>query len=609
MVRQIVGTIIGTLLFCIVALGILDYAGVVKVFDIKKLSQSISQTLPWWSSWAINLDQGIVPSDDGACPVGMVAVLTGQNMLVCQDAPTIGHDCIGLDGKVVLYGASVTGYKSNYQTCDAIPRVCENGVLSGDPSYALTSCQTYVSGSQDCNLSGDLVVAEHNTILRRSAEKTDKDGSCSYIKMVCNQGILEWIESFVKDSCQFKQSVSASYLLSHPEHKGLSGETVWLEYISMPGAQPCTTPRWTTVQDGNSVFSFENDRVWHRQQCVYNLSYCKNGVLDDNILKYWSCEVQEPAWCDTPWKTTIKHGQSVTWYRMTAQQNGPTTCESQTRLCIDGSLSGSYELSACPNTTSKSPVVTKPKFLPVGQCKTPRWTWIDNGKVVTAYQSYNVAYDQFCESETRTCRDGLLDGTFTAKTCTVWQVKACTTPWGTAVKHGETVFAYADKTVGYGSVCASETRYCNDGILDGSFQYANCSVGKPIECPLPRWGTIPHGQSVFAYQKTQVSYGQTCSSIAEQRRCTNGVLWWSYMFEGCEVEPGADCATNRWTVKHGQTIARYQSPQVYGQVADGSDQCVRFTLKCSNGEVVGSLLEHPEAVYKSCTVVFPDDTN
>ena len=52
--------------------------------------------------------------------------------------------------------------------------------------------------------------------------------------------------------------------------------------------------------------------------------------------------------------------------------------------------------------------------------------------------------------------------------------------------HGETVFAYADKTVGYGSVCASETRYCNDGILDGSFQYASCSVGKPIECPLPR---------------------------------------------------------------------------------------------------------------------------
>lgn len=70
-----------------------------------------------------------------------------------------------------------------------------------------------------------------------------------------------------------------------------------------------------------------------------------------------------------------------------------------------------------------------------------------------------------------------------------------------------------------------------------------------------------------------------------------------------------DCATNRGTIKHGKTIARYQSPQVYGQVADGADQCVRFTLTCSNGQVAGTLLDHPEAIYKSCTVVFPDDPN
>ena len=93
MVRQIVGTIIGTLLFCVVALSILDYAGVVKIFNINRLAHTISSDTIVTTGDVV-IGSGMAVYDGKACPVGMRVIIMSGNTLVCKEAETIGHDCI-----------------------------------------------------------------------------------------------------------------------------------------------------------------------------------------------------------------------------------------------------------------------------------------------------------------------------------------------------------------------------------------------------------------------------------------------------------------------------------------------------------------------------------
>lgn len=72
-------------------------------------------------------------------------------------------------------------------------------------------------------------------------------------------------------------------------------------------------------------------------------------------------------------------------------------------------------------------------------------------------------------------------------------------------------------------------------------------------------------------------------------------------------EAPKDCTYNGTLVKHGQTIARYREPQVVGAVADGTDQCVRYTATCNDGIMQGTLMSHPEATYVQCTTTIPNN--
>lgn len=191
------------------------------------------------------------------------------------------------------------------------------------------------------------------------------------------------------------------------------------------------------------------------------------------------------------------------------------------------------------------------------------------------------------------------------KSCAKGSAKACTTPWGAKVEHGANVLAFKSTNVGYGGECISETRICQDGTLGGSFQYASCAQTSASSCTTP-WGSIiSHGQNVQAFQSEIVPYGTNC--IPETRVCGDGKLAGSFIFRSCTQEAPKDCTYNGANVKHGQIIARYKEPQVVGQVADGTDQCVRYTATCTNGTLQGSLMSHPEAVYVQCTTTIPNN--
>ena len=54
--------------------------------------------------------------------------------------------------------------------------------------------------------------------------------------------------------------------------------------------------------------------------------------------------------------------------------------------------------------------------------------------------------------------------------------KDCTIPWGGILKHGEVIEAFKLALVQAPAKCESEQRTCNDGVLSGSFASKSCAV-------------------------------------------------------------------------------------------------------------------------------------
>src|SRR5688572_22735883 len=71
-------------------------------------------------------------------------------------------------------------------------------------------------------------------------------------------------------------------------------------------------------------------------------------------------------------------------------------------------------------------------------------------------------------------RYGGSDGWHSA-TLTVNPPASCSLPWGGSIVHGASVTAYQASTVPYGSSCVSQTRSCSNGSLSGSYQYQSCT--------------------------------------------------------------------------------------------------------------------------------------
>lgn len=165
-------------------------------------------------------------------------------------------------------------------------------------------------------------------------------------------------------------------------------------------------------------------------------------------------------------------------------------------------------------------------------CTTPWGTSLTSGASTLAFKDAAVTPGNSCVSETRVCSNGNLSGTFGNQNCVAESpsAKACTTAWGATVAHGASVTAYQTSEVAYGGQCTSETQTCNNGTLSGSYASGNCTVATAAECSLPWGGTLPHGQSTTAYQAASATNAQC---MPETRTCNNGTLSGSYSNMSC----------------------------------------------------------------------------
>jgi hypothetical protein len=101
---------------------------------------------------------------------------------------------------------------------------------------------------------------------------------------------------------------------------------------------------------------------------------------------------------------TVANGSQVQAYAAAYVAYG-STCTAQTRVCSNGTLSGSYPWGTCQ--------VSDPMSCVFGG------NFIANGASVTAYATGYVAAGTACTSQTRVCNNGTLSGSYASSTCVV----------------------------------------------------------------------------------------------------------------------------------------------------------------------------------------------
>lgn len=341
------------------------------------------------------------------------------------------------------------------------------------------------------------------------------------------------------------------------------------------------------IPNDTQVVAYQNSTVPIGEACVSENRLCVDGILYGSFA-YATCEVAQNASCLFN-GVSIAHEETVVAYHSSSVAFG-VSCNTvaEVRTCNNGVLTGSAQYSSCNSNSPRACLFNG--------------VTLDHGDTVTAFLESTSQYGGQCRSEDRTCNDGTLSGTYQFSACNIDQPASCLFD-GRNIAHGETVNAFAQSSVMYGSQCTQQSRTCDNGTLSGSYNFSSCTVGNPANCSFDG-RTVVHGESVTAFESLTVDYGQSC--LSQARSCNNGLLSGSYSHSSCSVNPAPpvepppveppppaplSCSINGKTVQSGDSITLFQSASVpYGSV------CQSETRNCVNGVLSGS------AQYESCIV-------
>lgn len=224
-------------------------------------------------------------------------------------------------------------------------------------------------------------------------------------------------------------------------------------------------------------------------------------------------------------------------------------------------------------------------------CTLPWGGSIAHGASVTAYSGCSASG---CASETRTCSFGVLSGSYTNQTCTGCPAAAsCNLPWGGSIASGASVTAYTNCSV---TTCSSQTRTCTNGTLSGTYPNAGC--GCTCTAGTANWNGTANGCSA---SYAAITYGGSAnvtnsaggrSGSAKVNCSMSGVI--SYSNQVC-ISAG-DCTWNpagpsgspaSVSVANGNSVTAYLS-------GTGSP-CQSQSRTCNSGTLSGTY------TYYSCT--------
>lgn len=441
----------------------------------------------------------------------------------------------------------------------------------------MAACAVLIAAFQNCS-GGFSGPANLNTLGQSSsAVSAAVVGSCLFNGQIVSNGqsVTAFLSSLGSTTapCQSQQRSCNNSVLSGTYQYGSCGN-------NQP--QACLF-NGQTLASGASVTAWLTSTVPAGQSCTSEVRTCTNGVLSGSA-SCQSCQPDSPAACLFNGQT-VASGSTVPAYLMGSATEG-NPCNMQTRTCSNGLLSGSYTYASC------SPFVA-------ASCQFGGVT-LPSGSSTPAFQNSTVPFGQTCVSETRVCDNGQLSGSYSYTSCNPAQPQACLFN-GQTIASGASTPAFQASTVPYGSSCVSQSRTCTNGTLSGSYTFANCNPASPAACTF-NGQTIASGQTVQAFTSATVPFGSVCASVAQSHLCTNGTFSpTTPMIASCTVNAASPCTFLGRTLANGETTsAAYSSSTVpYGQNCS-SDQA---TITCSNGNLSTSTGQ-PSSVYtsSSCNV-------
>lgn len=320
------------------------------------------------------------------------------------------------------------------------------------------------------------------------------------------------------------------------------------------------------ISNNSEVTTFLNSSVEYGDSCQSETRVCKEGVLSGSYV-YSICQVDAPKACLLN-GLTVMHGLSGRAYQNSSVPFGQQ-CQLEHRLCTDGVLSGSYAYQTCA----------------VGAASNCRFNNQDvlHGTGVFAYQASSVKLGQECVKETRACTNGSLSGSYSYASCAPEAPKLCRFN-GQDIAHGQVVKAFQNSTVKFGLECVIEDRTCSDGNLSGSYNYASCNPEAAKTCRF-NGQDIADGESVFAYSVSTVKFGSSCEDKKESRVCNDGTLSGTFAFGSCNEDAPKMCKFNGLDIAHGASVTAFSKPSV---AYDQTCESVSEERICTDGDLSGT---------------------
>lgn len=494
---------------------------------------------------------------------------------VCIESQPLKTECMDPEWEARKDGSKLTFYKvtektttNTKPTCESIEKICVNGNFapqwSTDPSekseYKFLECKVIDRTDvalTPCKDDDWTEVPVGSTRIRFLKNEIASDEECRHIEEFCNAK-WTWISNF-------------------PTHTMVKCDFKW---------------------------SFTTDYMKQNPEI-----FSTNGELKPEAEWKITIDSSKPS-CTTPWWESIKHGEKFISFEEKVVRFAEE-CVSRTHTCIDGKIEyiEPFKYSTC-------------------KIEWPDNCVIDETNVTVYHDSSRELYNKWkysngkwtCDSQTRTCNDGTLDGDSAYIYLSCWSApKAvtsgparCPSPyvWESAVlDHGRQWVWYFKNSVWRFDSCDGEvdgkvnkvTVTCQYGTIQpigNSVKiWRSCTKWTPKDCRSPRWTSVPHGQSITAFVNGSPSYGTTCKP--QTRVCNDWVLGWSYEYEKCIVWEPNSCIAPWWsTVAHGWSVVAYQTDTTpYGK------PCPSQTRSCTNGTLAGSY------VYQSCRTLAPADCN
>ena len=540
-----------------------------------------------------------------SCTDGVISGSYAFASCEVEEEVTIQPVCF-FDGIAINHGTIVTAYAAQNvpygSVCNAELRTCNSGNLSGSNAYS--SCR--VADPVACAFNS-LSIAHGNSVTAYRDSAVDYGGSCLSEQRLCSNGGLSGSNAYSScrvneaSSCTFNgQTVSSGSSVTAYESNSVNfGSSCQTELrsctngtlsgsytnaaCSVASAASCTF-NGQAVAHGTSINAYQAASVAFGSTCTSQSRTCSNGTLSGGYTNS-SCSVAGAQSCSFN-GATVNDGQSVTAYQAASVAYG-SSCTTENRTCFNGSLSGSYSFGSC---SVQSPATCSFN----GQL-------IAHDASVKAYQTSSVAYGEECSFETRSCSNGTLGGSFTNSSCSVASAASCSFG-GQTVAHGSSITAYQSYSVANGQTCSTQTRSCSNGTLSGTYTNSSCSVATPASCSL-NGQTVAHGSylKMYAYDEVpsmQSGLGYTCENSNSDILCQNGALMtnMNYQHTSCEAVPASKCAFYTSQVSYydapfvivadGDSIIAYRHNS--GDTWLGSCSELKEIRECSNGSLSGS---------------------